>query len=102
MIGLLNQRIDEYTSTTTINQDTGIKAETYTHHKSYQGRLEAITREKAERVFGLHDDVEYRLFSLAEPTLGGYIKAGEEYLRILRCLPMQGMNGVHHYEAAIG
>jgi hypothetical protein len=100
MLSLLNQMVDEYSVTFTVG-DTGIQKPAYTKGTSYRARLETVNKELIERQYGLNENIDYRMFTVAAPVLGRYILLNSVYYRIRLVIPIQGKQTVHHYESLL-
>ncbi len=100
MLNLLNRIVDEYSATYTIG-NTGLTNPRYSKRTSYNVRLESVNRELIEREYGLREDIAFRMYSVAKPTLGNFILIDKQYYRIRLVNFFEGKSLNHHYESLL-
>lgn len=100
MLNLLNRTVEEYSVTYTIG-DTGLANPRYSKKTAYSARLESVNRELVEREYGLREDIAFRMYSVAKPTLGNFILIDKQYYRIRLVNFFEGKSLNHHYESLL-
>jgi len=97
---LFNKVAIEYEETTTTG-DTGIPAKTYTRTRDFPLRVESITRELAERIYGYKEEVGLHVYSHDPLYKDRYLEIDGERYQVVKAMPIYGMKKVHHYEGLL-
>jgi len=97
--GLLVDPITEYREEYEIGASGRRSNIQYIEEANYPGRVETITKELVERLWGLKEDIRYRMYSIVKPTMGNYIKWEGQYCRIVEAIPIRRREEINHYES---